>query len=96
LPWLDKSPVKSIRYRGATYKIWLAVFVVCFFILGYLGTEVTTIWGTFDKSVPLVGGVDRATVIARICTVLYFGFFALMPFYTKNDKTKPVPERVTA
>lgn len=96
LPWLDKSPVKSIRYRGATYKIWLAVFVVCFFILGYLGTEVTTIWGTFDKSAPLVGGVDRATVIARICTVLYFGFFALMPFYTKNDKTKPVPERVTA
>ncbi|MCX7626833.1 MAG: cytochrome bc complex cytochrome b subunit [Methylophilaceae bacterium] len=95
LPWLDRSPVKSIRYRGPLYKTWLAIFVVSFFILGYLGTEVTTVWGTFDKETWIVGGVDRATVVARICTVAYFLFFALMPWYTKYDKTKPVPERVT-
>ncbi len=95
LPWLDRSPVKSIRYRGCQYKAWLTAFVVSFLILGYLGTEVTTVWGTFDKSVPLVGGVDRATVASRIFTLVYFLFFALMPWYTKNDKTKPVPERVT-
>jgi ubiquinol-cytochrome c reductase cytochrome b subunit len=95
LPWIDRSPVKSIRYRGCKYKAWLVVFVVSFLILGYLGTEVTTVWGTFDKQTPLVGGVDRATVVARICTLAYFLFFALMPWYTKNDKTKPVPERVT-
>jgi ubiquinol-cytochrome c reductase cytochrome b subunit len=95
LPWLDRSPVKSIRYRGWRYKTWLAVFVVSFLVLGYLGTEVTTVWGTFDKSTPLVGGVDRATVVARICTLTYFLFFVLMPWYTKKDKTKPVPERVT-
>jgi ubiquinol-cytochrome c reductase cytochrome b subunit len=95
LPWLDRSPVKSIRYRGCKYKAWLGVFVVSFLILGYLGTEVTTVWGAFDKSTLIVGGADRATVVARVCTVLYFLFFALMPWYTKNDKTKPVPERVT-
>ena len=95
LPWLDRSPVKSIRYRSATYKIWLALFVVSFLILGYLGTEVTTVWGTFDKSTPLVGGVDRAAVAAKLFTVVYFLFFVLMPWYTHNEKTKPVPERVT-
>jgi ubiquinol-cytochrome c reductase cytochrome b subunit len=95
LPWLDRSPVKSIRYRGGKYKTWLAAFVVSFLVLGYLGTEVTTVWGTFDKSVPVVGSVDRATVAARVFTLVYFLFFALMPWYTKSDKTKPVPERVT-
>lgn len=95
LPWLDRSPVKSIRYRGVQYKVWLALFVVSFLMLGYLGTEVTTVWGAFDKDLPLVGGVDRATVVARVCTVVYFLFFVLMPWYTKNEKTKPVPERVT-
>jgi ubiquinol-cytochrome c reductase cytochrome b subunit len=96
LPWLDRSPVKSIRYRGNKYKLWLAAFVVSFLVLGYLGTEVTTVWGTFDKAVPVVGGVDRATVAARFFTVVYFLFFALMPWYSKSDTTKPVPERVTA
>ena len=96
LPWLDRSPVKSIRYRGNLYKKWLAAFVVSFLILGYLGTEPTNIWGQFASSTPLVGGADRATIVARLFTLVYFSFFALMPWYTKKDKTKPVPERVTA
>jgi ubiquinol-cytochrome c reductase cytochrome b subunit len=95
LPWLDKSPVKSIRYRGAQYKSWLAAFVLSFLILGYLGTVPSNIWGQFGAGLPLVGGADRATVVARVLTVVYFLFFALMPWYTKRDKTKPVPERVT-
>jgi ubiquinol-cytochrome c reductase cytochrome b subunit len=92
LPWLDKSPVKSIRYRGTLYKKWLAAFVVSFLILGYLGTVPSNIWGQFG---PWLGGADRATVVARIFMVIYFSFFALMPWYTKKDKTTPVPERVT-
>lgn len=95
LPWLDRSPVKSIRYRGVHFKAWLAAFVISFLMLGYLGTEVTTVWGTFDPATPLVGGVDRATVAARFFTLVYFLFFLLMPWYTSIDKTKPVPERVT-
>jgi ubiquinol-cytochrome c reductase cytochrome b subunit len=93
LPWLDRSPVKSIRYRGGLYKSALAIFVVVFLILGYLGTEPTNVWGQFGS---WLGGADRATVVARICTVLYFLFFVLMPWYTRIDKTKPVPERVTS
>jgi ubiquinol-cytochrome c reductase cytochrome b subunit len=96
LPWLDRSPVKSIRYRGALYKKWLALFVISFLILGYLGTKPSTVWGTFDASTWIVGGADRATIVARIFTITYFLFFILMPWYTKKDKTKPVPERVTA
>jgi ubiquinol-cytochrome c reductase cytochrome b subunit len=95
LPWLDKSPVTSIRYRGSLYKKWLAAFVVSFVVLGYLGTEPSNIWGQFDAKTMLVGGKDRATVVAQIFTVVYFAFFVLMPWYTKIDKTKPVPERVT-
>ena len=96
LPWLDRSPVKSIRYRGSLYKKWLGAFVVSFLILGYLGTEPSNIWGQFSANTPIVGGADRATVVARIFSLVYFSFFALMPCYTKRDKTKPVPERVTA
>lgn len=92
LPWLDRSPVKSIRQRGALYKSWLAAFVVSFLVLGYLGTEPSNVWGQFGA---WMGGADRATVVARIFTVVYFLFFILMPWYTKKDKTKPVPERVT-
>jgi len=95
LPWLDRSPVKSIRYRGNLYKKWLAAFVLSFLILGYLGTEPSNVWGQFSVNIPLFGGADRATVVARIFSVVYFSFFALMPWYTKRDKTKPVPERVT-
>ena len=92
LPWLDRSPVKSIRYRGVLYKTALAIFVVVFLILGYLGTEPTNVWGQFGT---WLGEADRATVVARICTTLNFLFFILMPWYSKIDKVKPVPERVT-
>jgi len=79
LPWLDRCKVKSIRYRGAIYKGALAAFVVSFVVLGYLGVQPAT--GLY-------------TVLARIFTAVYFAFFLLMPFYTKIEKTKPVPERV--
>ncbi len=92
LPWLDRSPVKSIRYRGSLYKKWLAAFVVSFLILGYLGTVPSNVWGQFGA---WCGGADRATVVARVFTAIYFAFFILMPWYTAKDKTKPVPERVT-
>jgi ubiquinol-cytochrome c reductase cytochrome b subunit len=80
LPWLDRSPVKSIRYKGPIFKAAIAIFVVSFVVLGYLGTQPAT---------PL------ATLLAQIFTALYFLFFLLMPVYSKLDKTKPVPERVT-
>ncbi len=80
LPWLDRSPVRSIRYRGPIYKTMLAAFVISFFVLGYLGTQAPT---------------AGRTVLAQIGTVVYFAFFLLMPIYTKIDKAKPVPDRVT-
>jgi ubiquinol-cytochrome c reductase cytochrome b subunit len=80
LPWLDKSPVKSIRYRGSIYKTALALFVISFIGLSYLGTQAVS---------PLY------TLLAQIFSVVYFLFFLLMPWYTKIDKTKPEPERVT-
>ena len=80
LPWLDRSPVKSIRYRGPIYKTMLAAFVVSFFVLGYLGTQAPT---------------AGRTMLAQVGTIVYFAFFLLMPIYTKIDKTKPVPDRVT-
>ncbi|MES2354541.1 MAG: cytochrome bc complex cytochrome b subunit [Pseudomonadota bacterium] len=80
LPWLDKGKVKSIRYRGGIYKGWLAAFVISFVILGYLGV----LPPTFGR-----------TLLARVLTIIYFAFFILMPWYTKIDKTKPEPERVT-
>jgi len=92
LPWLDRSPVKSIRYRGAYYKSALAIFVVAFLVLGYLGVEPTNVWGQFGS---WMGGAERATVVARICTLIYFAFFILMPWYTAKDKVRPVPDRVT-
>ncbi len=92
LPWLDRSPVKSIRYRGPYFKIALSAFVVVFLVLGYLGTEPITVWGQFGS---WLGNADRATVVARICAVIYFLFFILMPWYTSIDKNKPEPERVT-
>jgi len=80
VPWLDRSPVKSIRYRGGIYKFALAVFVVSFLILGWLGTQPA-------------GGIYLT--LSQIFSILYFAFFILMPWYTMIDKTKPVPERVT-
>jgi len=80
LPWLDRGAVKSIRYRGPIYKTALLIFVIAFFALGVLGVMPAT---------------ARNTMLAQIFSVLYFAFFLLMPIYTKMDKTKPVPERVT-
>ena len=80
LPWLDRSPVKSIRYRGWMFKVAVAGLVISFVVLGYLGTQPVT---------------SLYTMLARIFTVVYFAFFLLMPFYTKWDKTKPLPDRVT-
>ncbi|NKB38938.1 MAG: cytochrome b [Gammaproteobacteria bacterium] len=81
LPWLDRSPVKSIRYRGWKYRSWLAAFTVSFIALGWLGMQVAT---------------PAYTWLARFFSVVYFLFFLLMPFYTSNDNDKPVPERVTS
>ncbi len=80
LPWLDRSKVKSIRYRGPIYKIALALFIVSFVGLGYLG---------------LLPATPIATLFAQVFSVIYFLFFLLMPWYTSIDKTKPEPERVT-
>lgn len=80
LPWLDRSPVRSVRYRGWKYKSALTAFVISFLALGWLGLQVAT---------PLY------TWLARFFAVVYFLFFLLMPFYTQNDNDKPVPERVT-
>ena len=96
LPWLDRGAVKSIRYRGTLYKSWLAIFVVCFLVLGYLGTVPVTVWGQFTGGwADALDTKDRATWLARLLTLFYFLFFALMPWYTARDRTKPVPERVT-
>jgi len=86
LPYLDRSRVRSIRYRGWMFKTALAVFVVSFLVLGYLGTKSPEIVSLFwMKNVYWV----------QIFTIVYFAFFLFMPWYTTFDKTKPVPERVT-
>jgi ubiquinol-cytochrome c reductase cytochrome b subunit len=87
--------VKSIRYRGRTYKVWLTVFIIVFVILGDLGVKPTTVWGQFGFDAFFLDTKDRATWVARVCTILYFLFFFLMPWYTARDKVSPVPERVT-
>jgi ubiquinol-cytochrome c reductase cytochrome b subunit len=94
LPWLDRGNVLSIRYRGTLYRSCLAAFVVAFLLLGCLGVVPVTVWGQFDDRFPFFDA-DRATVVARVLTVLYFLFFALMPWYTAHDKTRPVPARTT-
>ena len=70
-------------------------FVVAFVVLGYLGVMPMTVSGQFPDSWPILGSADKATVVARVFTVVYFLFFLLMPWYTARDKTKPVPERTT-
>jgi len=92
LPWLDRSPVKSVRYRGPIFKMALAIFVVTFLLLGYLGTQPTNLWG---QAGAWLGNVEWATFVARIGTLLYFAFFVLMPWYTRIDKVKPEPQRLT-
>lgn len=79
LPWLDRSPVKSIRYRGNLYKSFFFMFIICFIGLGYLGGLPPT---------------PVKTWFARVFTLGYFAFFLLMPLYTRYDRTKPVPQRI--
>jgi ubiquinol-cytochrome c reductase cytochrome b subunit len=80
LPWLDRSPVKSMRYRGWMSRTALTVFAISFIVLGYLGLQ------------PAEG---LYVALARIFTVLYFLFFLGMPIYTSLDPVKPVPQRLT-
>jgi ubiquinol-cytochrome c reductase cytochrome b subunit len=80
LPWLDRSPVKSVRYRGWIFKTFLTIFTISFLALMWLGLqEVSTLY----------------VWLARIFAVGYFSFFWLMPWYSRWDPVKPVPERVT-
>jgi len=79
LPWLDRSPVKSVRYRGLLFKFFLGLFTVSFLTLMYLGMK------------PATGAYVTA---ARLAAAGYFAFFVLMPWYSRADRTKPVPERV--
>jgi ubiquinol-cytochrome c reductase cytochrome b subunit len=80
LPWLDRGAVKSIRYRGPIYKAFLTAFVISFLGLGYLGMMPVT---------------PTYTLMSQVLSVVYFAFFILMPWYTKIDKCKPEPDRVT-
>lgn len=80
LPWLDRSPVKSIRYKGTYSRVALLIFTASFLILGYLGT---------------LGTSPARIFLAQICTVLYFLYFFLMPWYTRKEETYPEPTRVT-
>ena len=80
LPWLDRCDVKSWRYRGMINRVMLLLFVVCFLILGVLGVKAPT---------------PERTFLAQICTIFYFAFFLAMPIWSKLDKVKPVPDRVT-
>lgn len=81
LPWLDKSPVKSMRYKGTISRVMLGLLVVSFFVLGYLGVKSPT----YER-----------TLMAQIGTLVYFSYFVLMPWYTRVEKTKPEPDRVTS
>jgi len=80
MPWLDRSPVKSIRYKGPLFKAALTSFVIVFLVLGYYGTQTVT---------------PAGTIISQVGTLIYFSFFLLMPWYSAIDKTKPEPDRVT-
>lgn len=79
LPWLDRSPVKSMRYKGWISRVALIVFAAAFVVLGYLGVKAPT---------------PGRTILSQICTVIYFAYFIGMPFWTTREKTFPVPERV--
>jgi ubiquinol-cytochrome c reductase cytochrome b subunit len=80
VPWLDRSPVRSMRYKGWYSRTALLIFVASFLILGYLGT---------------LGTSPGRIALAQVCTVLYFLFFIMMPWYTSKEQTFPEPSRVT-
>ena len=86
LPWLDRSPAKSIRYRGPIFKTLLAIFIFAFAILGFLGTK--------PPSYAFFGVIPGAPV-AQLFSLYYFLFVLTMPVWSKIDKCKPVPDRVT-
>ncbi len=81
LPWLDRCKVKSIRYRGMIYKVNLAVFCTSFVVLGWTALQPAT---------------EFVTIMSRLATFGYFAFFVVLFFTSKNEKTKPVPDRVTS
>ena len=80
LPWLDRSPVKSIRYRSTFSKVMITLFTISFLVLMWLGMQ---------------SGSAIQTWVARILTAFYFGFFIFMPWWSRIGETKPVPDRVT-
>ena len=80
LPWIDHSPVKSIRYRPGWHMYVYAVFVVVFLVLGYFGVQAPS---------------PVSERLSQICTLLYFGFFLFMPWWSAMGTFKPVPDRVT-
>jgi ubiquinol-cytochrome c reductase cytochrome b subunit len=80
VPWLDRSPVRSIRYRGPIYKVMIGLFVISFVTLAVCGMRPPS--GIYP-------------ILARVCTAMYFIFFLAMPWYTKYESVKPEPERVT-
>jgi ubiquinol-cytochrome c reductase cytochrome b subunit len=80
LPWIDHSPVKSIRYRPDWHMYVYILFAIAFVVLGYLGVQPPN---------------PGRTLAAQICTFIYFGFFLLMPWWSAMGKFKPVPSRVT-
>lgn len=79
MPWLDKSPVRSMRYKGYYSKFALASFVLNFLVLGYLGTVTMT---------PI------KQLLARLCAAIYFAYFLTMPFYSRYERHRPVPKRI--
>lgn len=79
LPWLDRSEVKSFRYRRWPFKLMLSVFVIAFVILGWLGLQ---------------SGSELQKLVAQVCTGIYFFYFIFLFFYTSNEKHHPVPERI--
>jgi ubiquinol-cytochrome c reductase cytochrome b subunit len=80
LPWFDRSSVRSWRYRSGLHKVNLLVFAAVFIVLGYLGGTPQASW---------------KITLSQICTIMYFAFFALLVIYSKNEKTKPLPARIT-
>ncbi|GAA5235981.1 cytochrome bc complex cytochrome b subunit [Verticiella sediminum] len=80
LPWLDHSPVRSIRYRPGWHKVLYAIFIVNFLVLGFLGTQAPN---------------PTYNLMSQIGTIIYLGFFLVMPFWSKLGTFKPVPDRVT-
>jgi ubiquinol-cytochrome c reductase cytochrome b subunit len=92
LPWLDQSPVKSIRYRPDWHKYVYILFGIAFLVLGYLGVKPPGVWGGMH-----LGSIDLdiAQTISQICAFIYLGFFFLMPWWSAMGTPKPVPTRVT-